>query len=232
MSEVAMDVAHTRLAPLVGHRTLEEQTYQRLREGITRGALVPGTKLVGSQISVELGVSRITVANALKRLASEGFVVVTPHKEAAVASLDATSLREVYAVRHALEDLIMRAAAAHVTDDALCALHDTQTRLLHFSVTGDLAEYRKAERAFHIGIYDAANLPLAAAILTDLWDRVEPYRGRRYVSTGLMNANHDEHIAILDALEQHDAQRAVDAMHHHVATGFARFLDALKTSDS
>jgi DNA-binding GntR family transcriptional regulator len=227
-----MDGAHMRLAPLVGHRTLEEQTYQHLREAITRGALVPGTKLVGSQLSVELGVSRITVANALKRLASEGFVVVTPHKEAAVAALDATSLREVYAVRHALEDLIMRAAAEHATDDALRALREIQVRLLHFSVTGDLAEYRQAERAFHIGIYDAANMPLTAAILTDLWDRVEPYRGRRYVSTGLMNANHDEHTAILDALEQHDAQRAVDAMHYHVATGFSRFLDALKTAGS
>ncbi len=227
-----MDGAHMRLTPLVGHRTLEEQTYQHLREAITRGALVPGIKLVGSQLSVELGVSRITVANALKRLASEGFVIVTPHKEAVVAALDATSLREVYAIRHALEDLIMRAVAEHVTDDAVDALRAIQTRLLHFSVTGDLTEYRKAERAFHIGIYDAANLPLTAAILTDLWDRVEPYRGRRYVSTGLINANHDEHTAILDALAQHDAQRAVDTMHHHVATGFARFLAALQTADS
>ncbi|MCA1666493.1 MAG: GntR family transcriptional regulator [Thermomicrobia bacterium] len=179
-----MDGAHTRLTPLVGHRTLEEQTYQYLREAIT------------------------------------------------LAALDATSLREVYAVRHALEDLIMRAAAAHVTDDALRALRDTQVRLLHHSVTGDLPEYRKAERAFHIGVYDAANMPLTAAILTDLWDRVEPYRGRRYISTGLMNANHDEHTAILDALERHDAQCAVEAMHHHVATGFSRFLEALKASGS
>src|SRR5258708_1346379 len=93
----------TRLLPINGHRTLEEQTYQRLREGITRGTLAPGTKLVGSQLSLDLGVSRITVANALKRLASEGFVVVTPHKEAVVAALDPTSLREVFDIRNALE---------------------------------------------------------------------------------------------------------------------------------
>ena len=111
-------------------------------------------------------------------------------------------------------------------------MRDIQERLLRFSVAGDLGEYRKAERAFHIGIYDAANMPLTAAILTDLWDRVEPYRGRRYVISGLINANHDEHTAILDALERHDAQRAVDAMHHHVATGFSRFLAALKTMES
>ncbi len=226
-----MEIAHGRLAPINGLRTLEEQTYQRLREAITGGALGPGARLVGSQLSVELGVSRITVANALKRLASEGFVVVTPHKEAVVAALDASSLREVYAIRHALESLVMRAAAAHVTDDALDNLRAIQARLLHFSVTGDLAGYRKAERAFHIGIYDAAQLPLTAAILTDLWDRVEPYRGRRYVSTGLINANHDEHTAILEALVQHDAERAAGAMHHHVAAGFSRFLAALQTSD-
>ena len=222
-----MAVATTRLTPLAGHRTLEEQTYQQLREAIARGALVPGTRLVGSQLSIELGVSRITVANALKRLASEGFVVVTPHKEAVVAALDTTSLREVFAVRHALEDLIMRAVAAHIAESALRTLRETDARLIHFSRLGDLAEYRRAERAFHIGIYDAANMPLTAAILTDLWDRLEPYRGRRYVKTGLVNANHTEHAAILDALEQRDAQRAVDAMHDHVAAGFERFVEAI-----
>lgn len=222
-----MSAFNARLAPLEGHRTLEEHTYQRLREAITRGALTPGTKLVGTQLSVELGVSRITVANALKRLASEGFVIVTPHKEAAVAALDMTSLRELFAVRHALEDLILRAAAENATGESLRMLRELDARLVRFSVAGDMGEYRKAERAFHIGIYECARLPLTAAILTDLWDRLEPYRGRRYVRTGLINANHTEHAAIIDALEQRDSERAVDAMHRHVAGGYVRFLEAL-----
>ncbi|MHB8644271.1 MAG: GntR family transcriptional regulator [Thermomicrobiales bacterium] len=221
-------VSPARLAPLNGHRTLEEQTYQRLREAIARGTLAPGTKLVGSQLSIELGVSRITVANALKRLASEGFVVVTPHKEAVVAALDPDSLRELFAIRHALEDLVLRAAAERITERQIATLNDLDTELRTRSRDGDLLGYGRAERAFHIGIYEAAHLPLAVAILTDLWDRLEPYRGRRYVSSGLLNANHDEHATIIDALANHDGVRAATVMRHHIASGYERFLEALQ----
>ncbi len=217
----------TRLAPLDGHRTLEEQTYQRLREAISRGTLAPGTKLVGSQLSLDLGVSRITVANALKRLASEGFVVVTPHKEATVAALEPDSLKEVFAIRHALEDLMMHAAAVSITPAQIEVLREIDQHIHDYSLTGDLSAYRRGERDFHLGIYAAANLPLTTDILTDLWDRLEPYRGRRFVSIGLINANHGEHVAIIDALAQHDGARAAAVMRRHVALGYERFLEAL-----
>ena len=220
----------TTLAPLTGHRTLEEQTYQRLREAIARGTLAPGTKIVGSQLSVELGVSRITVANAIKRLASEGFVVVTPHKEATVAVFDTTSLREIFAIRHALEALILRAAAAQITVEQIARLRALDSQLDAFSHVGDIGGYRHVERAFHLGIYETANLPQTAAILTDIWDRVEPYRSRRWIRTGLMNANHNEHALILDALEAHDAERAVAIMYHHVEQGHERFREAMMMS--
>jgi len=38
-------VSPARLPPLNGHRTLEEQTYQRLREAIARGTLAPARNL-------------------------------------------------------------------------------------------------------------------------------------------------------------------------------------------
>ncbi len=217
----------TALAPLTGHRTLEEQTYQHLREAIARGTLAPGTKLVGSQLSLELGVSRITVANAIKRLASEGFVVVTPHKEASVALFDPTSLQEIFAIRHALEALVMRAAAERITPDELAQLRALDGAIREAALKGDLAGYRHGERAFHLGIYAAARLPQTTAILTDIWDRLEPYRGRRWVRTGLMNANHGEHALILDALAAHDGEGATALMQHHVAQGHERFLEAL-----
>lgn len=228
INDIVMNTT-TRLSPINGHRTLEEQTYQRLREGITRGTLAPRTKLVGSQLSLDLGVSRITVANALKRLASEGFVVVTPHKEAVVAAFDTTSLREVFDIRNALEYPIMHAAARQITAEQIASLREYDARLRDFSIVGNLTEYRRMERAFHIGIYEAANLPLTAAILTDLWDRLEPYRGRRYVSIGLINANHHEHAEIIEALAARDGDRATELMRDHIERGYLRFIEALNT---
>lgn len=213
--------------PLDGHRTLEEQTYRRLRAAITSGTLEPGARLVGSQLATILGVSRITVANALKRLASEGFVVVTPHKEAAVAALDRHAVHEMATIRHALEDIVLRAAARQITPEEIVRLQATDAALAERVRRDDLRGYREMERLFHVAIYDAARLPLTAAILTDLWDRFEPYRVRRFVRTGLVNANHDEHARIIAALAAADGDTAAAAMRAHVQGGYDRTIAAL-----
>ncbi len=88
------------------------QIVQGLRQEISTGVLPAGTRLPSSrQLARDLGVSRITVANALKRLSGEGFVQLTPHKGAVVARLDPYEVREVYLMRAELEALIVREAA-------------------------------------------------------------------------------------------------------------------------
>ncbi len=215
------------LSPINGHRTLEEQTYRQLREAIARGSLEPGARLVGSQIAMTLGVSRITVANAIKRLASEGFVVVTPHKEAQVASLDRERIYEMAMIRHALEDLILKAAAARIADAEIEQIKALDAELYRYCEQGDLAKYRAYERRFHLAIYDAAHRPLTAALLTDLWDRFEPYRMRRFAITGFRNANYAEHERIIAALIARDGDAAAAAMWAHVQGGYDRTIEAI-----
>jgi DNA-binding GntR family transcriptional regulator len=215
------------LAPINGHRTLEERTYQRLREAIARGSLEPGARLVGSQLAMTLGVSRITVANAIKRLASEGFVVVTPHKEAQVATLDRERVHEMATIRHALEHLILHAAAARISGEEIASIEALDTELNRYCEQGNLAKYREYERRFHLAIYAAAHRPLTAALLTDLWDRFEPYRMRRFVITGLRNANYAEHARIIAALAARDGEAAAAAMWAHVQGGYDRTIEAI-----
>jgi DNA-binding GntR family transcriptional regulator len=222
----------TALVAINGHRTLEERTYQQLRTAIARGTLEPGARLVGSQLAATLGVSRITVANAIKRLASEGFVLVTPHKEAHVASLDRARIDEMRSIRHALEEFVLKAAAEHISSDAIAHLKEIDANLCRSCERGDLAKYRAYERQFHLGIYEAAHLPLTTAILIDLWDRFEPYRMRRFVITGLRNANYAEHEGIIAALEAHDGDALVKVMRAHVQGGYDRTIEALWPHES
>ncbi len=84
-------------------RTREQLVYDSLRRAITEGRWGPDDPIVGSRVADELGVSRITIANALKRLAGEGFVRLTPHKEAFVAPMDPREIEEIYVMRGALE---------------------------------------------------------------------------------------------------------------------------------
>lgn len=207
--------------------TLEEYSYRQLRKAIASGELAPGSKLVGSQLATTLHVSRLTVANALKRLISEGFVTGAPHREAVVASLDEKGLHEIFLMRHALEDVVMQAVADHTTPALLARLYELNEQL-YTSIDQQNAEtYRRIEREYHLLIYSASELPMITALLTDLWDRLEPYRGRRYSHLYLNNDAHREHLSIHQALLAGDGNLLATTMREHVHQGYERFLEAL-----
>ena len=211
-----------------GAITLEERAYRCLHDAITAGTLPPGTRLVGSQVADRLGVSRTTTANAIKRLATEGLVVYRPHSDATVSSLDEATLHEVFRIRHALEEVIMREAARRIDETAL-----QQLALLNDSIAQSIADedpddYRRFERDYHMRIYAEANMPMLAAILTELWNRIEPYRGRRYSGKALLHSTLEEHKEIEHALATHDEDTAARAMRVHVQTGHDQLATVLQ----
>lgn len=75
----------------------------RLRERILRGDLLPGAPLREVAIAAELEISRNTLREALRLLASEGMVVQVPNKGAAISRLTASEVRDIYRARRALE---------------------------------------------------------------------------------------------------------------------------------
>ena len=53
---------------------LMEDVYAKLREKLELGELAPGTQLVNRTLGKELGVSTVTIREAIHRLTSEGLV--------------------------------------------------------------------------------------------------------------------------------------------------------------
>ena len=81
--------------------TAEEAVPTELRRAIREGLLVPGQRLTQSEIAGQLGVSRIPLRDALRRLEVESLVKIEGHKGARVTELtaddgyDLTSLKQV-----------------------------------------------------------------------------------------------------------------------------------------
>lgn len=209
-------------------RTLEEQTYQRLLESMLSGEFSPGTKLVSSSLAAAYRVSRITVSNALKRLASEGFVQARPHREAIVATLDIDDLREIFLIRHALEDIVLTEAANKVTPAIIAELRRLDAAIRQSLEQNDAVAYRTIEREFHMQVYSASELRLVSTTLMDLWNRLEPYRSRRHSKMGLVLDSMADRASIIDALEQQDGEAAALAMCRHVDRGYERMLETMQ----
>ncbi|GAA1026149.1 MULTISPECIES: GntR family transcriptional regulator [Amycolatopsis] len=81
----------------------DERIARALRDRILEGHLPPGTQLRDSRLSAEFAVARHTLRGALRRLEHEGLIVYPMHKSAAVKTLTADDVHEIYRVRRALE---------------------------------------------------------------------------------------------------------------------------------
>jgi DNA-binding GntR family transcriptional regulator len=218
---------------LVEFKTREQAAYEALRHAIIQGRLGPGEPMVVSRLATDLGVSRITVANALKRLSGEGFVLLTPHKEAVVTPLEPNGIREIYLMRAELEALSAAEAAPRATAGDLAdlsALNGEIGRCKDAPVF-DIRAIRSADLAFHQRMRAIPDMPYLAQTLQNLADRCESYRARTLDERQLVIPGPERHNRILAALETKDAPEAAEAMREHVLEGMEAVLDVLSRLD-
>jgi DNA-binding GntR family transcriptional regulator len=211
-------------------KTREQAAYESLRQAIIQGRWGPDEPLVVSRIASDLGVSRITVSNALKRLAGEGFVSLTPHKEAVVARLDPGGVREIYVMRAQLEELAAREAAEQITPQELEAaerLNDV-IRHHHGDSPGSIPAVRAADRAFHRHVRRTARMERLDGLLENLADQCEYYRSRLLDPSQLSVPDPASHQGLLDALAAHDGDAAARFMRSHILGGMRMILAALE----
>lgn len=85
--------------------SLRQQALAALRRAITTGELAPGTHLVETELSESLQISRGTLREAMRQLQQEGLIAAGPRGRLSVRHLDAKEIRDIFAVRAALESL-------------------------------------------------------------------------------------------------------------------------------
>jgi len=210
-------------------KTREQAAYEALRSAITEGRFAEGEPLVGSRIATELGVSRITVANAFKRLSAEGFIKLVPHKEAIVAPLDREDIRQIYLIRAELEALSARESATRVTTADITELRRINRDLeLAESVTEpDMRQLRGIDIGFHRYLRRISGMPMLISTLDNLADQGEGYRARLLDTRFLVIPTADRHEPIIASLEHHDSHLAAEAMREHVFQGLDAFMELL-----
>jgi len=108
--------------------------YQRLRELIVHGRLVPGSSVIEADLANRLGVSRTPVREALRLLQQEGLVVRNPagvtKSRLAVAPLTKEDARELYWIVGRLVGMAaQRTAALKPRERRLFDLIQRQKRL-------------------------------------------------------------------------------------------------------
>jgi DNA-binding GntR family transcriptional regulator len=204
------------LPSVAKYHTLEELAYRDIRQAIVDGSLAPGQRIVANTIAAAAGISRIPVMQALRRLESEGFVRITPHKDVVVTSLSPEEFRERFLLMATLEGLCLRESAGKAGPDIIERLRALQAEMAAARKAGDAARAVAADGEFHRLLWETSGLRQVSQILQNIWDRGEYYRIVMHARRGgFAGESLAEHEQIIKALEAGDVARAARAIEHH-----------------
>lgn len=207
--------------------TAHQVVIERLRHAIHIGAYLPGEKLPPERtLAQQLGVSRMTVREAIRALRAEGYVSSRRGSAGGITVLDQSEdarrlrpvllrrmaeLDDAFEFRIAVEGAAARLAAQRRTKDDLAKLRDAYRELEQGRET---ARFRAADNVFHLAIADAArNRPMRLAIehvRAITWIPLDQVISRVFTSA------HEHHAQILRAIEDRDAGAAEQAMVAHI----------------
>jgi len=210
--------------------TAYQMAEEALREKIMDGTLLPGDLLpVEHDLAEQLGVTRPTVREALRKLESSGLVVRGPRKRMMVSapctSISSTAMQqaivlhdvtyqELYELNLALEPVAAELAAKRISGELIEKIEDNLERTI--ASIDDTEHLVQLDIEFHDLVALAANnhaLLLAREPVSDFLlpaygvvvEQLEP--GKRLF---------EAHKAIFEAIKQGDAVLAREWMHKHI----------------
>lgn len=225
-------------------RRAREQVETQLREAILSGTFRRGDKLPSEvELSQSFSVSRTTVREALRSLASEGliskmpgasggsFVQVVDHQSLGLLLGETmeTTLRfgsidhdEVASVRGMLEIPSAALAAEHRTEEDLELLDGILTR--QKGLTVDSPEVPGLDVGFHAAIAEASRNRVLSSFVSALHRVTRPVRFLD-LSPEVGKATVAQHAAIVRAIKDTNPEKASQAMREHLA-----YLDSVRQS--
>ena len=212
------DPAAAGLPSVRKHRTLEDLAYEDIRRAISDGRFAPGDRIVVKTLAAASGISKIPIMQALRRLETEGFVRINPHKDIVVTKASPEEYRERFLLIAALEALCVREAAEKTTPEVIKQLRTLQDKMVAARKAKDTARAATLDTEFHRIFWEAAGLPQTLRILQNLWDQGEYYRIIMHARRGgFAKESLAEHEEILEALEANDLLRAArNTERHHL----------------
>ena len=199
-------------------RSLHDELVDRVGRLIVDGRLSPGQKVPEKELCARFGVSRTPLREALKVLAAEGLVTLSPNRGAAVSEVTEADLDEVFPVMGVLEALAGELAAARITEKELARIRNWHAAMLkHFAVR-DLAGYFALNEKIHDAIFAAARNETLSAQYRQLAARVRRVRYVAKMSDRLWTKSVGEHEQMVAALEARDGRRLAAVLKRHLAT--------------
>lgn len=200
-----------------------DEVYKALLDAISDGSLAPGARLTQEEIAEQMNISRSPVLQALRLLKKDGLVQDAPGRGLLVTPLTTDSIRNLYQIRGALDNLAAKMAA-----EQKFQMDQTLIKRGRKASQGkDIKAMIDADMAFHTAIYEASGNPLIAQSAQVYWVHLRRAMGAVLQSSEQREAIWNEHEAIAKAIAAGDVVAAGELTDVHTTHARKNLLERL-----
>ena len=181
------------------HSSAVDLVTAEIRRAVLAGSLAPGRQFSIRDLATQLGVSHIPIREALRRLESQGLIILRPARSAEVASLTTADLQAIYRLRYVIEPPLAAASVGHHDAAHIAMLR----RLLEGSRNEDPDIAWQAHYDFHAALVHPAATAWDERLLQTLWTAAERYTHLVFDPTRITDEERERryqtHLVLLDA---------------------------------
>lgn len=195
---------------------LRDVVFNTLRQGILKGELKPGERLMEIHLADQLGVSRTPIREAIRMLELEGLVIMIPRKGAQVSNISKEDLQDVLEVRKALDTLAVSLACERIDDEGLSNLKEASKNFKESLSSGDFTKMAEADVLFHDAIHKASGNKRLSILVNNLAERIYRYRLEYIKESSDRMTLYREHEEMIRCIENGDKEGAIAAISSHI----------------
>lgn len=206
--------------------SVSERIYLALRQEIMRCDIAPGTTLDAASIARQHEVSKTPVRDAMQKLAADGLVTILPRSGYRVAAITFQAVHEILDLRAAIGPHAARQAARYATAADIAALRRIVSE---YAAPLDVGAMQQVARRFHVAIARCSRNKRIVALSESLFDELERLL-RFAIDFSVKAGEHsDEHMALVDAIEAGDGERAAAIEAAHIKGSREFLIERLMT---
>lgn len=199
-----------------------DAAYSAIKRMIRLKTLKPGQRLSEVSLAHEAGVSRTPVRDALKRLASEGWLRAVPNLGVWVASPTRREVEQAYEVRARLELWGLEAAMPNVTPLLISRLEDAlEAERAIYEGRAEPELYPETNVSFHMCVAEAGGNEILCRHIRTAIERTDIYITLFDDYFDFVHNNSlSDHGELLELIKSRDAEAAADKIDRHIWSGF------------
>lgn len=205
-----------------------ERAYNTIRKLLVEFKLKPGERINEVQLSRSLGVSRTPIREALNRLASEGFVSLTPNRGFFVRSLSTEGLLDLYEFRSIIECAAFKLMCERADDSEIDRLRSYWEAIVDAYPDQPPDVILAEDEGFHLLIAELSGNPELVGQLSSINARIRFIRRIQIEHPSHDKAQITSHSAIVEAAVKRDAENGAKLLREHIEMTVSATQQALK----